>query len=304
MQANIELTDCGYGKSGVRLVKVTRDGRRHYLKDINIDVQFFGQFHSAYQDGDNQTILPTDTIKNTIYGLARQCSVLDIEKFGLQLGIHFLRRNPRISRVLTTVSENLWDRIECGDRVHDHAFRCSAIEQRNAVIEKTRDSVLIKAGLTGLTVLKSSRSAFENFLRDEYTTLKETRDRILASTITAQWSYNMHAEKFTELWKNIRSTLLQTFAEHDSKSVQHTLFAMGEAVMMQFNCIDEIRLSMPNRHHILIDLSPFHLDNPNEIFVPIDQPSGLIEAALARSVAGAVTSKSGNKSELICTRES
>jgi urate oxidase len=304
MNANIELKDCGYGKSGVRLVKVTRNGRRHDLKDINIDVRFFGQFHSAYEDGDNQAILPTDTIKNTIYALARQYSVVDIEEFGLQLGTHCLRRNPWISRVVITLSENLWHRIECGTQAHDHAFCCAGSEQRNAVIEKTRASALIKAGLTGLTVLKSSRSAFENFLRDEYTTLKETRDRILASTITAQWSYNTDADKFTELWKNIRSILLQTFAEHDSKSVQHTLFAMGEAAMMRFKCIDEIRLSMPNRHHILIDLSPFHLDNPNEIFVPMDQPSGLIEAVMARSVAGAITSTSENKPELIFTLES
>jgi urate oxidase len=281
--SSIELKDYSYGKSSVRLVKVERCGYRHNVKDINVDIQLFGAFEDAYREGDNRLLLPTDSMKNTVYAFARREPIGEIEEFGLHLADHFLSCHSHLSRAHITISENIWRRIECNGAPRAHAFQLSNQEGHATIIDRNRIKTSIKAIITDLVVLKTTRSAFENFLRDEYTTLKEAHDRLLWTTVRAEWSYRNKLQSFGELWKGVRTTLLDVFAIHDSRSVQHTLCAMGEAVLQQFDSIDEIRLSMPNQHCLLVDLSPFNLDNPNEVFMPIDEPSGLIEATLARS---------------------
>ena len=278
----IELKEYGYGKSGIRLVKVTREGQRHHLRDVKVEIQMFGDFEAAYLHGDNRAILPTDTMKNTVYALARQYRFGAIEEFGLRLANHFLGRFPHVKRVVASISEKQWQRISCGAQPHGHAFQGATPERRLALIDKSRSATSIEAGIAGLAVLKTSRSAFNNFLRDEYTTLKETQNRILSTQITAQWSYSGGRPGFNHVWNGVRTALLETFATHDSQSVQHTLCAMGDAVLRSFDCISEIRFSMPNQHCLLVDLSPFHLDNPGEVFLPVDEPSGLIEATVRR----------------------
>ena len=275
-----ELKDCRYGKSNVRLLKVIREGKLHDLHDVNVEIQVFGAFERAYRQGDNGTVLPTDSMKNTVYALARQYSLKEIEKFALELASHFLKRNRHVTGVKISISEKLWQRVECSGGPHGHAFRRSTPEQRLAVIDKTVDQTSIRAAVCGLEVLKSAQSAFEGFLCDEYTTLKETRERILATRITADWLYGDERQDYTAVWQGVRAALLETFAGHDSRSVQHTLYAMGDAVLRRFPGIREIHLSMPNLHCLLVDLSPFHLDNPNQIFLPVEEPIGVIEATL------------------------
>jgi len=282
---SVELKDPGYGKSRVRLVKVERCGSRHDVRDINVDIELFGAFEAAYWEGDNRHILPTDSMKNTIYAFARRETIGEIEEFGLQLANHFLLSNSYVCRVQVVISENIWQRIKCHGEPHDHAFQRSGPEHRTAVIERSRNQTSIKAVIKDLVILKTAQSAFENFLRDEYTTLKDTHDRLFGTTVKAEWSYRKQARDFGKVWSGVRTTLLDVFATHNSRSVQHTLYAMGEAVLQRFDSIYEIRLSMPNQHCLLLDLSPFNLDNPNMVFVPTDEPSGLIEATLTRSVS-------------------
>jgi urate oxidase len=279
----IELKDNRYGKSGVRVMKVERRGFRHELKDIDINIQLLGAFEAAYREGDNKLVLPTDTMKNTVYAFARREHLGEIEEFGLSLADHFLLSHSHVSRVHIVIYENFWQRIERHGAPHDHAFKLSGAERRATVIDRDRVKKSIKAIITDLALLKTAQSAFENFLRDEYTTLKEARDRIFSTTVRAEWSYNSQVRNYGELWSGVRSTLLDVFATHDSRSVQHTLYAMGEAVLQRYISIDEIHLSMPNLHCQLVDLSPFNIDNPNEVFVPTDEPNGLIEATLIRS---------------------
>lgn len=283
MSDSIQLSSCAYGKTGVRLVKVERDGGRHDIKDLNVAIHVFGDFESAYSQGDNRLVLPTDTMKNAIYVLARQQPLGEIEDFGVRIANHFLTRNAHVSRVRTTISENVWERIICNGDPQDSSFRMSGPEHRTAVIDANRTKNSIQAGIKNLVVLKTSRSAFEGFLHDEYTTLKETGDRLLASSVNAEWSYGSNAGDFKKIWLCVGKVLLNTFAVHDSRSVQHTLYAMGEAVLRQISSIEQIRLAMPNRHCLKVDLSPFGLDNPNEVFVPFEEPGGLIEATLSRS---------------------
>jgi|ERR1043166_1525027 urate oxidase len=283
MPASIQLRECSYGKASVRLVKVERHGARTEIKALTVAIQTFGDFATAYSDGDNRLILPTDTMKNTVYVLAREAPIVEIENFGMRLANHFLARNSHLTRVRISISESMWQELGSNGKPKD-SFQMSGPECRTAVVDSNRSGNSVEAGVEDLFVLKTSRSSFANFLRDEYTTLKETEDRLLSLGVNAQWSYKGGPDGETP-WKAIRDTLLDVFAAHDSRSVQHTLFAMGEAVLEHFACVEEIRLSMSNRHCLLVDLTPFNLENPSEVFVPIDEPSGLIEAVLRRSSA-------------------
>jgi urate oxidase len=273
-----------YGKSGIRLVKVHRRGDSHDIADLTVSVHFEGEFAAAHVAGDNADVLPTDTMKNTVYALAKSHPLSDIESFGLDLGKHFLVGNPGVSRVTVTIVEHPWERLAVKDRPHPHAFRRAGQEVRTAVVTRTREGAVVEAGLDGLLILKSTHSAFSGFRRDKYTTLKETRDRIFATSVAARWRYSGTDVGFKTVGRGVRQTLLETFAEHASESVQHTLHAMGEAVLERHAEIEEVRLSLPNKHHILADLLPFGLENQNEIFVATDEPYGLIEATLMRKV--------------------
>jgi urate oxidase len=279
----VTLTDNNYGKQAVRLVTVRRGEARHELKDVTVAIRFEGDFAAAYADGDNQGVFPTDTMKNTVYALAAEHPFNDIEDFGLALTDHFLQASPRASAVRVDLTEHLWEPIEIGRSLHPHphSFRRAGSEQRTAVVTRDREGARILAGLSDLVVMKTAKSAFEGFPRDRYTTLKETSDRLLATAVQATWRYSRSYVAFGRLWREVRRLLLETFANHESLSVQHTLYAMGEAVLETLE-IEEIHLAMPNRHHIPVDLAPFDLENRNEVFVATSEPYGLIEGTLRR----------------------
>jgi len=276
------LAETAYGKSSVRLLKVSRHGDRHDLKDLTIGIRFEGEYDQSYTDGDNRDVLPTDTMKNTVYALAAQQPVDEPEAFGRMLAEHFLERNPRLRRVRVDLAEQAWGRIAVGARDHGQAFVRQAAEARSATVQGEGERITIGAGVRDLVILKSSRSAFAGFLRDQYTTLPDVADRILATAMTATWRYRTADLDFNLAWRAVRTTLLETFAEHDSQSVQHTLHAMGQAVLDNVEAVTAIRLVMPNKHHIPVDLSRLGLENRNEVFVPTDEPYGLIEASLIR----------------------
>jgi urate oxidase len=276
------LAETAYGKSSVRLVKVSRHGDRHDLKDLTVSIRFEGEYDQSYTDGDNREVLPTDTMKNTVYALAATNSVGEPEAFGRVLAEHFLERNPRLRRVRIDLTEQAWGRIAIGAREHGQAFVRQSAEARSASVQGQGDRITIGAGVKDLVILKSSRSGFTGFLRDAYTTLPDVADRILATALTATWHYRTSDLDFNLTWRAVRNTLLEAFGEHDSRSVQHTLHAMGRAVVDNVDAVTAIRLVMPNKHHLPVDLTPLGLQNRNEIFVPTDEPYGLIEATVMR----------------------
>jgi urate oxidase len=276
------LADSAYGKSRVRLVALSRQGDRHDLRDLTVAIRFKGDYEESYTDGDNSAVLPTDTMKNTVYAMAAQQPVRDVEAFGLALARRFIERNPRLRRVRIDLTEQPWGRIPIGGRAHGQAFLRTGPEVRTATVQSDRERQTIGAGVKHLLILKSSKSAFTGFLRDEFTTLPETHDRILATSLTATWKYRNHDLDFGPSWQAVRRALLEAFAEHDSQSVQHTMYAMGQAVLDSVADVTAIRLVMPNKHHLPVDLTRFGLENRNEIFVATDEPFGLIEATLVR----------------------
>jgi urate oxidase len=269
-----------YGKSRIRLVKVRRAGGAHDIVDLTVDVQLEGAFERVYVDGDNAPCLATDTMKNTVYAIARTDPIDHAETFALRLADHFAGK-PAVERVRIGIAEQRWDRLAAGGPPHPHAFVQAGGEHWTTVVTRDRHAVRIVSGLAHLVVLKTADSAFSGFPRDEFTTLPETDDRILATSITGSWTYREGTTGF-EARRRIRAALLDTFAAHRSRSVQHTLYAMGEAALAASPDATEITLTLPNRHHLLVDLAPFGLDNPNEIFVATDQPYGVIEATVRR----------------------
>ncbi len=271
-----------YGKSRVRLVKVSRQGSRHQLRELTVQILCQGDFDSSYRDGDNSKVLPTDTMKNTVYALAKREGVTSIEAFGQTLAAHFLANNAQIARVRIKITEDLWSRIDVNGQPHGSAFLRGGAEQRTTRVSTTRKGQTIESGISGLTILKSSNSSFEGYPKDEFTTLKETSDRIFATSLRATWRYGSTAGDFDQTWSDVRQTILETFALHESRSVQHTLYAIAEAVLDAHATVEEIHLTMPNRHCLLIDLARFGMENENEIFVPTDEPHGYIEARLGR----------------------
>ena len=279
----IRLAQNNYGKSRVRLFRLSRGTDRHDVIELSIAIHLEGSFETAHTRGDNSRVLPTDTMKNTVYALARQHKPESPEAFAIRLSEHFLANNPPISLVGVDAIETLWSRIPQPDGApHPSAFVAAGAEKRTTSLVATRSSVTIRAGIEDLVALKTSDSAFEGYPRDKYTTLKETSDRIFCTAIGASWLYGARPSDFNRAWHGIREALLAAFAAHHSLSVQHTLYAMGEAALQNFSEIREIRLSLPNKHYLLADLSPFALDNPNVVFIPTDEPYGLIEATIAR----------------------
>ncbi|MEP6800743.1 MAG: factor-independent urate hydroxylase [Acidobacteriota bacterium] len=279
------LAENSYGKSGIRLVHRSRRGDRDEIRDLTVAVALEGDFEAAHVHGDNSRVLPTDTMKNAVYGLARSRGIGAIESFGLLLADHFLGASEAASAVRVSISERPWERLPQGSGHHPGAFLRPGAERWVTRVEKSAAGAAgasIRSGVEDLTLLKSSKSGFSGFLRDPYTTLRETEDRILATSLHALWAYEPGQISWQPTGRAIRSTLLQTFADHGSASAQHTLHAMGEAVLSGHPEVTKIRISMPNKHHILVDLSPFGLDNPGEIFVATEEPFGLIEATLRR----------------------
>lgn len=276
------LTQSSYGKSRIRLVQVARHGERHDLRDLTVAVRFVGDYDESYRAGDNSGVLPTDTMKNTVYALAARGGLQEPEALGLALTRHFLDRNPRLQQVHVSLTEHQWRRIPVGERGHDSSFVRHGPETRTAAVIASRDGVRFEAGIADLVILKSAHSAFSGYMRDEYTSLPETRDRILATSLTATWRYLDVDVQFGPAWHAVRRALLETFAEHDSESVQHTMHAMAQAALDAVDEIGSIHLVMPNKHHLPVDLSRFGMENRNEIFVATEEPHGLIEATLAR----------------------
>jgi urate oxidase len=273
-----------YGKSEVRLVKVDRGSDRHELHDLTVDVALSGDFEACHVSGDNSGLLATDTMRNTVYALARRHPVESPEAFASVLARHFLDAGPSVTSARVRIVEHPWARLGS----HPHAFERASGGEHVATVTGDGTSLTVEAGIDDLLVLKTTGSGWEGFLREQYTSLKETSDRIMATVVTARWTYRGDAEPdYGRSWEGVRATVLDAFGDHYSPSVQFTLYRMGDAVLEAHPEVERIHFSLPNKHHLLYDLSRFGLDNPNEIFHATSEPYGLIEGTVERSPVAA-----------------
>ena len=281
----IELAENRYGKSRVRLMKVIRHDHGHDLRDWTVQVLLTGDFDPAHTLGDNSKILPTDTMKNTVYSIARSSKATSMEEYAKELADFLLERNPQVSSASVHVESAMWKRLTVDGKPHPSAFMRGSDELQTTTVERAQGGAFhILSGLDNLVVLKTANSAFEGYIKDSLTTLKETNDRLFGTAVSAEWRYTASDLDFDPVRATIRGTMLRTFANHDSKSVQQTLYAMAESALEEMTEIDDINITMPNKHCLLVDLSRFGQDNPNEIFVPTDEPHGYIQARVRRTL--------------------
>lgn len=278
------LAEDRYGKSRIRLMKLAREEHSHVLMDWTLNVLFRGNFESCFVVGDNSRILPTDTMKNSVYSLARSSAASCMEEFGIELANYFIENNPQVSEASIEIDEKPWKPAMVDGLEHPTTFLQDSQERQTArVVRRPESAPEVSGGLSHMMILKTANSKFEGFLKDRLTTLRETDDRLFGTEVACTWSYDS-SEKvpFQTQRQQIRRSLIRAFAEHRSLSVQHTLYAVADAVLSQNPAVSHINIVMPNRHCLLVDLTPFGQDNPNTIFVPTDEPHGYIEATVKR----------------------
>ncbi|CAG8443149.1 7206_t:CDS:2 [Diversispora eburnea] len=310
--SDVFISQQSYGKDNIRLIKVFRNKNWHEVVELTIDVLLDGDFTAAYTEADNSKIVATDSMKNTVYILAKQSSnVQNIELFATEIGRHFIFTYSHVSQANVSITKHKWTRMLVDGKFHDHSFYRDGEDTHNAKVIVTRinnnddeNSIKIESiesGLKNLLVLKTTGSKFSGFIRDKYTTLPETNDRILSTSIDATWTYNIISPnvtssieniikfEFDNIFESIRSITLNTFATHDSESVQATLYLMANSVLKSHPQIESIRYELPNKHSFAYDLERFGLKNGEssegndaDIFVPFDKPNGIITATISR----------------------
>ncbi|RHZ44606.1 hypothetical protein Glove_718g65 [Diversispora epigaea] len=304
--SDVFISQQSYGKNNIRLIKVIRNKNWHEVVELTIHVLLDGDFTTAYTEADNSKVVATDSMKNTVYILAKQSSnVQNIELFATEIGRHFIFTYSHVSQANVSITKHKWTRMLVDGKFHDHSFYRDGEDTHNAKVIVTRInnndedneiSIKIESGLKDLLVLKTTGSKFSGFIRDKYTTLPETNDRILSTSIDATWTYNIISSNLTSLTENvikfdnifdsIRSITLNIFATHDSESVQATLYLMANSVLNEHPQIESIRYELPNKHSFAYDLERFGLKNSEgndaDIFVPFDKPNGIISATISR----------------------
>jgi urate oxidase len=286
----IVLGQSQYGKAETRVVRIYRDTERHEIRDLNVTTALRGDFDAAHLTGDQAKVLPTDSQKNTVFAYAKERGIAEIEDYALALARHFVTDIGSVSRAQVGVEEYRWDRVLVDGVGHAHTFVRAGHEVRTAAVtiqaaQSVSPNYWVISGLKDLILLKSTGSEFAGFLKDRYTTLPETTDRILATSLTVRWRYAGADVAWDDAFAQVRRILLEQFALVHSRALQQTLYEMGKAVIEAREDIVEIRLSAPNKHHFLVDLEPFGLENPGEVFHAADRPYGQIQCAVQRDDA-------------------
>lgn len=283
-----------YGKAESRLVRVQRDTARHEIRDLNVSTCLRGSFAEAHLYGDQSHVLPTDTQKNTAFAFAKSKGIQSIEEFGIALATHFVDDIEPVHGARVEIEEYGWERAIVDGVEHDHTWTRTGPEIRTAAVtvegEGETQAIHVIAGLKDLVLLKSTGSEFHAFLIDEFTTLPETNDRVLATSLVARWRYDgtdVGAIDWDKTYASVRRTLVKKFATLQSLALQQTLWHMGKAVLVEHPQILEIQFTAPNKHHVVVDLAPFGLENKNEVFHAADRPYGLIQTTVTRDDAPA-----------------
>ncbi len=279
---SVKLTQNSYGKSAVRVKKLIKRADSHQVVEMNVSMLCRGDFEEAHLSGNNERLLPTDTQKNTIYILAKDHPLDSIESFGLTLADHMLRKNDHFDSVSVAIEQMLWEPIRVQGKPHPYAFRRADAERYTTRIDRSRAVARVQSGISELNIIKSTKSGFPKFLGDEYTTPEDTDGCMFETLLTANWTYQSDTNDFAGVRAAVLQQLQTTFAEHDSLSEQHTLYAMGQAVLDSQPEIRRIELNMPNKHNLLFNFEPFGMENHNEIFIVTDEPFGAIQGTLER----------------------
>lgn len=283
-KVSARLGENNYGKAEVKLMKVKRGDKRHEIRELAVRVGMTGDFDAAHTAGDNSELIATDTVRNTIYGLAKEGFNGSPEEFGKELIAHFVKTGPRVRGGFMEFTEYLWERVQAGGQGHDHAFVRQMPQRTGRVESEDGQSFKVTSGIENLYVLKTTQSGWAGYLLNErFTTLPETHERLMATYVTAKWEYGAGEVDYDAVWQRVYRQIQETFTDHYSPSLQNTLFLMGQAVLVACPEISRIWFQMPNKHHLLYNLQRFGLENDLEIFHVDPEPYGLMEAWVERA---------------------
>jgi urate oxidase len=274
-----------YGKAENRVVRIYREASRHEIRDLNVSTSLRGPFEPAHLEGNQSNVLPTDTQKNTAFAYAKSHGVGSIEDYGLALARHFVADIAPVTGARIEIEEFAWERAVIDGVEHDHAWTRRGPEIRTAAITVDASGEHVIGGIKELVLLKSTGSEFFGFLKDEYTTLEETHDRVMATSLTAHWRFMGTDVDWDAAYAQVTATVIREFAMLQSLALQQTLWKIGTAILESVPEIAEVKMSAPNKHHVAVDLSPFGLENPGEVFIAADRPYGLIQATVMRDDA-------------------
>lgn len=276
------LLDCTYGKGRVRILRIKRDTARHEVRELSVQTLLTGDFGRIWTDQDNTTALCTDTVKNVTNIVAREHVGLDTEPFCQALAQKFLDHYPQVETVTVTAEETKWTRMAVDGAPHDHGFVLDANGKPVVVVEASRAGMAVTSGLDGFTFMKSTASAWDNFFKDGFTTLPETRDRVAATALAARWRWARDPADYPAANALIMATMLKVFVTTFSESVQDSLYRMGMAALAAVPELVDIRMAAPNKHYVPINLKPFGMDYDNMVLLPTDEPHGQIECTIGR----------------------
>jgi urate oxidase len=281
----IIMGDNQFGKAENRVVRIYRDAPRHEIRDLNVSTALRGPFEPAYTVGDHSSVLTTDAQKNTAFAFAKLHGVGAIEDYGLTLARHFVHEIEPVQGARIEVEEYAWERAVIDGVEHDHTWTRRGPEVRTAAVTVDASGEYVVGGIKDLVILKSTGSEFHGFLKDKYTTLAETHDRVMATSLTARWRFTSTDVDWDTAFTAIKAAIIREYATLHSLALQQTLWTIGHAVLKEFPDIAEMRLSAPNKHHFVVDLAPFGLENPGEVFIAADRPYGLIQVTVTRDDA-------------------
>ncbi|KAK6929037.1 Uricase [Dillenia turbinata] len=291
-----------HGKERVRVGRVWRNQNDgfHYFVEWHVGISLFSDCVAAYVRDDNSDIVATDTMKNTVYVKAKECTEqISVEEFAIKLATHFINFYPQVTAAVVKIVEKPWERIYIDNEPHKHGFKFGSEKHTTEVMIKKSGALQVTSGIEGLTLLKTTKSRFEGFIRDKYTALPETQERMLATEVTASWSYPFEflgnvpssPNYFTERYIDVKKVLVETFFGSPkegvySASVQSTLYQMAKAVLSRFHDVSSIKLQMPNIHFLPVNMTnkdkATMVKFDNDVYLPTDEPHGSIEASLSR----------------------
>lgn len=276
------LSSHSYGASHIPLLRITRRGDRHDLRDLVIGVGVEGDVADAFTRGDNALLLPSDTLRNTAHAIARDETLAEIEHIGMALAGHFMSHQPQFTRVRIDLAEQPWARLPVGGRAQGQAFTTSNSERRTAVVTSNGSRMSVVAGLDDFTIMKTGGAAFEGYLADQFTTVASAPERVLSVTAAASWTYVHDEVPFGVTWHAIRQLLIEAFVEHHSRSAEHTAHAMADMVLASYVDVGDVTVRLRQRSLPLVELEKFGIENGRVLFQPEEAPELTADVTLSR----------------------
>ena len=271
-----------HGESRVRMLRLVRRGDRHDPRDLTVSLRFEGDFGGAFREGRPAGVIPGEALKTLVHTCARQHATGEIESFGLELCRRLLETHPQVAKVRAEVTEQPWLRMEVGGKAQGQAFVLGGPEQRGAAITSNGTQIAVVSSIDNLTVMRTSGfmpsrpSAATDDVGDE------GLPPLVVGALNIRWTYSTPDVTFGAYRQGVRSVVVETMALHASRSVQYTLYAIGDVLLASYPEISVVSLAMHERPYRPVDLFHANVENPDDLFVAVEEPVGVVEVTLER----------------------